>query len=104
MKGWVRLATPHRLVGYVAWRAMSGPDHSTLSLAVRMTLAHFSTSSAMNFPNPAGVIGIGSTPNSASRAFNLGSPSAALISPLSLSTIAEGVPLGALKPYHWLPS
>ena len=28
----------------------------------------------------------------------------AMADALGMSTIAEGVPLGALKPYHWLPS
>jgi hypothetical protein len=34
-------------------------DHSGLILAARITLAHFSTSSAMNLPKSEGVIGIG---------------------------------------------
>jgi hypothetical protein len=45
-----------------------------------------------------------SPPISANRAFIPGSASAALISALSLSTIAAGVCLGAPTPYHWLAS
>src|SRR5204863_3963227 len=51
--------------------------HSGLILAARITLPHFSVSSPMNFPNWAGVIGIGAPPRSASRAVNWGSASAA---------------------------
>src|SRR5215467_1264835 len=57
-------------------------------LRARMTLPHFSVSSAMNFPNAADVIDIGSTPNPASRAFMTGSAAMALISLLSLSITA----------------
>src|SRR5712671_5846337 len=57
-------------------------------------LAHFSVSSAMSLPKSAGEPGSG-TPKSASRAFIFGSTRAALISLLSLSTIAESVLLGA---------
>ena len=35
-------------------------DHSALMLAARITLPHFSVSSATSFPNSAGVIGMGS--------------------------------------------
>jgi hypothetical protein len=35
------------------------PRQSGLMLAARITVAHFSVSSAMSFPNSAGVIGIG---------------------------------------------
>src|SRR5437879_8240734 len=44
------------------------PDQSALMLRARMTLPHFSVSSAMNLPNSAGDIGIGTPPRSASRA------------------------------------
>jgi hypothetical protein len=37
-------------------------------LRTRITLPHFSVSSAMNFPNAADVIDIGSTPKPANRA------------------------------------
>jgi hypothetical protein len=59
-------------------------DHSALMLAVRITLPHFSVSSAINLLKSAGEPGSAVTPNSASRAFILASASAALISLLSL--------------------
>jgi hypothetical protein len=74
------------------WNVVTAvPDHSGLMPANFTTLAHFSVSSAISFPNAAGVIDIGSAPKSASRAFSLGSARAALISLLSFSTISEGV-------------
>src|SRR6266849_3717488 len=84
------------------WRSM--PGHSALMLAARTTLPHFSVSAATNFSNSARVIGIGSAPKSASRAFNFGSARAAIISLLSFWTISVGVFLGAPTPYHVLPS
>src|SRR6516225_10567220 len=45
-------------------------NYFALMLAARITLPHFSVSSAMSLPNSASVIGIGSTPTSASRAFS----------------------------------
>src|SRR5262245_42195532 len=74
--------------------------HSALMLAARITLPHFSVSSAMSLPNSAGVIGVGSTPTSASRAFSFLSARPALTSLLSLSTMSAGVLLGAPTPYH----
>jgi hypothetical protein len=71
-----------------------------LMLAARITLAHFSDSSAMSWPNSAGESASGVPPKSANRAFNLGSARAALISLLSLSTIPVGVCLGAPTPAH----
>src|SRR5215472_11482055 len=64
-------------------------------LAVRITLAHFSVSSAMNFANSAGVIGIGSTPKSASRALNLGAARATLVGlrPRGKRHSADALPL-----------
>src|SRR6516225_4380916 len=70
--------------------------HSALMLAARITLPHFSVSSAINFPKSVGVIGIGEPPRSASRALILGSARAALIS--------AGVFLGAPRPNHPLAS
>src|SRR6476659_2978938 len=59
----------------------SRPQHQTgLRLALRITLAHFSVSSAMSVANAAGVIGMGAPPRSANRAFILGSASPALTS------------------------
>src|SRR5215831_3112373 len=65
-------------------------DHSGLSPANFTTLAHFSVSSAMNFPKSAGEPGNVVPPRSARRALNLGSVRAALISLLSLSMISAG--------------
>src|SRR5262249_34092510 len=56
--------------------------HCTVIPADLITFAHLSVSSAMNFANPADVNGIGSTPRSASRAFDFGSARAALIGAL----------------------
>src|SRR5262245_29783123 len=79
-------------------------DHSGLMLAARTTLAHFSVSSAMNLPNSAGDIGIGTPPRSASRFLIVGSARPALIASLSLSTISVGVFLGAPMPNQALAS
>src|ERR1700680_4776266 len=73
-----------------------------LLLAARITLPHFSVSSAMNLPNSAGEVGNTTPPRSASRAFVTGLASAALISLLSLPMISAGVFLGAPTPVHWL--
>src|SRR6516165_4916463 len=81
-----------------------GRDHSGLMPANLITLAHFSVSSAMNFPNSGGVIGIGTPPRSASRALSLGSVRTALISLLSFSTISAGVSFGTPTPCHELAS
>src|SRR5437773_7338538 len=63
-------------------------DHSGLMLAARMTLPHFSVSSAMSFPKSAAEPPSTVPPMSASRAFILGSARAALNSLLSLPTIS----------------
>ena len=73
-------------------------------LAARITLAHFSVSSAINLPKSAGEPVSTTPPASASRALTLGSASAALISLLSLSTISVGVFLGAPTPNQVLAS
>ena len=73
-------------------------------LAARITLPHFSVSSAMSLAKSAGVIGIGTPPTSASRALILGSARPALNSLLSLLTISAGVPFGAPTPYQVLAS
>src|SRR5207244_9592360 len=72
--------------------------HSGLICAARITLAHFSVSSARSLPNSAGVSASGVPPRSAKRAVILGSARAAAISLLSLSTMAAGVFLGAPSP------
>ena len=56
----------------------AGPDHSGLMPANLITLAHFSVSSAMSLPKSAGEPASTVPPNSASRAFILGSAIAAL--------------------------
>src|SRR5215510_1593562 len=72
--------------------------HSDLMPANLITLAHFSVSSAISFPNSAGDPGSVTPPRSARRAFILGSSRAALTSLLSLSTISAGVTFGAPTP------
>src|SRR5262245_12322963 len=69
-----------------------------------ITLAHFSVSSAVNLPNSAGVIGMGTPPSSAMRVFILGSANAARTVWLMVATISAGVFLGAQRAYHWLAS
>src|SRR5262245_21642116 len=83
---------------------MSWQDHSGLMPANLITLAHFSVSAAMNFPNSGGVIGIGTPPRSAIRALSFGSVRMALISLLSFSTISAGVSFGTPTPCHELAS
>jgi ABC-type uncharacterized transport system substrate-binding protein len=63
-----------------------------------ITFVHFSISSAMNLPNSAGVLSIGSTPKAMRRAFRVGLATPALISAFSLSTTAVGVPIGTQIP------
>src|SRR5215472_3428163 len=82
------------------WHIPPSSDQSGFAFENFATFAHFSISSAMNFPNWAGVIGIGSPPSSASRALSFGSASTAFTAVLSVSTISGGVPLGATMPYH----
>src|SRR4051794_32429403 len=78
--------------------------YSTLRLAARITLPHFSVSSAISLAKSAGEPVSTTPPASASRALNLGSESVALISLLSLSTISLGVVLGAPTPNQVLAS
>src|SRR5262249_62192441 len=59
------------------------PDQSALTPANFTTLAHFSVSLAMNFPNSAGEPDNAVPPRSARRALNWGSARAALIDDLS---------------------
>ena len=79
-------------------------DHSALMLAARITLPHFSVSSAISLAKSADEPGSTVAPRSASRALILGSARAALISLLSLSTIPVGVFLGAPTPYQEVAS
>src|SRR6516162_3450552 len=95
---------PPRLAERVIWNIRPDLVHSGLMLAARITLPHFSVSSAMNLPKSAGEPASIVPPKSASRAFILGSARPALISLLSLSTISTGVFLGAPTPNHTLAS
>src|SRR5215470_15383669 len=72
--------------------------YCALMLAARITLAHFSVSSATSLPKSAGEPGSSVPPSSTSLVLSFGSSSAALISRLSLSMIAIGVALGAPTP------
>src|SRR6185312_16671422 len=63
-----------------------------------MTLAHLSTSAAMNVRNSAVLSGAGSAPRSVNFGFSAGSFSTALMVPFSFSTSSPGVPLGAAMP------
>src|SRR4029450_2858494 len=76
------------------------PDQSGLILPARITLPHFSVSSEMSLPKSAGEPGSGVAPRSASRAFILGSASAALIPLLRLAMISGGVFVGAPEAPH----
>src|SRR5262245_44318638 len=64
-------------------------------LAARITLPHFSVSSAISLPKSLGEPGRTLPPRSASRALILGSARPALISLFSFSTISAGVAFGA---------
>src|ERR1700722_17173771 len=79
-------------------------DHSGFMPANFTTLPHFSVSSAMKCPKATGEPARTAAPKSASRAFILGSTRPRLISLLSLSTISDGVLLGAPVPYQILAS
>jgi hypothetical protein len=69
--------SPKGIYGISAMRRL---DYSAaLMSADRITLAHFSVSSTINFPNSAGIIGIGTPPRSAKRALILGSAKPSLI-------------------------
>src|SRR5262245_17095271 len=81
-----------------------GNNYSGLRLAARVTLAHFSVSSATSLPTSAGEPASTVAPSSAIRALILGSARPALISLLSLSTISAGVPLGAPTAFQALAS
>src|SRR6476659_3495053 len=72
--------------------------HSGLILAARITLAHFSVSSAMSLPKSAGEPISAMPSSSASFALILGSARPALISLLSFLMISAGVFLVAPKP------
>src|SRR5262245_10144199 len=77
---------------------------SALIFVSRITLLHFSVSSAMSLPKSAGEPGSTVPPESAIRALILGSVRAELVSWLSLSMTSAGVPLGAPRPNQTLAS
>src|SRR5215471_15173074 len=92
-----------RLTGVTEYRR-SGRTYSALMLRARITLPHFSISSAMSLPKSAGEPASARLPRSASCALNFGSASAVLISLLSLSMTSLGVLLGEPMPDHPLAS
>src|SRR5262249_57101601 len=87
---------------YGVWA--EGRHYSALMLAARITLPHFSVSSAMSFSNSAGDIGIGTLPSSARRALIFSAARAALISLVSVTPISSDVPFVAPMPCHVLAS
>src|SRR5262249_51942901 len=99
-----RLSFAYRQIDDVMeYRRVKGA-HCSLMLAARITLPHFSVSSAMSLAQSVDEPGSTVPPKSAKRACILGSARAPLISLLSLSTISAGVFLGAPTPYHALAS
>ena len=78
--------------------------YSALIPAKRITLPHFSVSSARSFAKSAGEPDKSDAPSSASRFFLSGSARMALTSRLSLSTTSAGVPFGPTMPYQALAS
>src|SRR5262249_33488542 len=93
-----------RTGGYGTSSARRLGHSATLMLAARITLAHFSVSSAMSLAKSAGGPGSTVPPRLASCALSLGSARPALISLLSLSIICDGVFLGAPTPNQVLAS
>src|ERR1700730_6043521 len=80
------------------------PDHPRLMLAARITLPHFSVSSAMSLPHSADDSASAVAPRSVRRALMLGSARPALISPFSFSMIPIDVFLGTATPFQVLAS
>src|SRR5262249_20291983 len=78
--------------------------HSGLMLAARITLLHFSVSLTMKASKSAEEPANIALPRSERPACTWGSARIALISLLSLSTIAPGVPLRRPMAHHWLAS
>src|SRR5262249_1621907 len=87
-----RLPTAERFSATGFYGISVEADHSGLMLAARITLAHFSVSSIKSFPNSVGDNGMGTFPRPVMRSLTLGSDRPVLISRLSLSIIACGVP------------
>src|SRR5262249_53016736 len=87
------------------WNMGSGlPHQSALMFAARITLPHFSVSSAMSLLKSAGEPASTVLPRSASCALIFASASVVLISLLSLSMISVGVLLGEPMPCQPLAS
>src|SRR5438874_343687 len=86
-----------RISGVTEYRARRR-TYSALMLAARITLPHFSVSSAMSLPKSAGEPGRAVPLKSAIRALILGSTRAALISLLRLSMISLDVFFGTAMP------
>src|SRR5712672_1780096 len=86
------------------WLVGGRSDHSSLTLAARTTLPHFSVSSAMSLPKSAGEPPSAMPPSSASLALILGSARPAAISLLSFAMMSMGVFLGTHTPFHPLAS
>ena len=101
--GFSRKATEH-LVQARFLRADDGRAHTGLIVAVRITLRHLSVSSATSFAKSPGEPGSAMPLCSESRALILGSAKLALISRLRVSTILDGVFLGAPMPVQTLAS
>jgi hypothetical protein len=91
---WIDVSSvPGRLMSYGA--DIQGAPQSGLTSAARITLPHFSVSSAMNLPKSAGVIDFGTLPTSAKRAIILGSVRTA-------SRTRAGVSPAFQNVCHWL--
>src|SRR5215472_6120267 len=107
-----RAARPCRLLGTsrrirkknVMECLVGAVSHSGLMLAVRITLLHFSVSLTMKVSKSAEEPANMALPRSERRACTWGSARIALISLLSLSTIAPGVLLRRPMVHHWLAS
>src|SRR5713101_1318290 len=80
------------------------PDHPGLMLAARITLPHFSVSSAMSLPKSADDSASAVAPRSVRRALMLGSARPALMSLFSLPMISVDVFLGTATPFQVLAS
>src|SRR5215471_9741823 len=78
--------------------------HSAFRPAVFTTCAHFSISARRYLSNSAGDIASGTAPCLSQDSFTCGLLIALLISALSLSTIALGVPAGAMIPSQMVDS
>src|SRR5258708_32989932 len=88
----------HARYGHYGTFGSGRTAYSGLMLAARITLAHFSVSSAMSLPKSTGEAASAEPPNSKSFAFIEGSARAELISLLIRSTISTGIFLGAPRP------